>query len=112
MGMNSVSLQSRIRPEVMAEIPELVRLRRDLHQHPELGFQEVRTCALVADALEQEGLPVRRGVARTGVIALVEGGRPGPTLLLRADMDALPIQEQNRVPYASTQAGKMHACGH
>jgi amidohydrolase len=101
-----------MRSEVLAEVPEMVRLRRDLHQHPELGFQEVRTSAIVAEALERAGLPVRRNVARTGVVALVEGAHPGPTLLMRADMDALPILQENDVPYASLHPGKMHACGH
>ena len=91
---------------------ELVRLRRDFHQHPELGFQEVRTSGIVADHLASCGLEVRRGVARTGVVGLLEGREPGPTLMIRADMDALPIQEENEVPYRSVHDGRMHACGH
>ncbi len=101
-----------LRPDVIAEIPEMVRLRRDLHQHPELGFQEVRTSGIVADALEQMGLKVRRNVARTGVVAVIEGGHPGPTLLMRADMDALPVHEECAHEYVSHFPGKMHACGH
>ena len=103
---------NQLHPDVQQIIPEVVRLRRDLHQHPELGFQEVRTSALVAARLEELGLPVRRNVARTGVVALLEGALPGPTLLLRADMDALPIQEETGLPYASRNPGVMHACGH
>lgn len=91
---------------------ELISLRRDFHQHPELGFQEYRTAQIVADYLERCGLKVKRGVAKTGVVGLLEGSAPGPTLLLRADMDALPIQEENEVPYKSINNGIMHACGH
>lgn len=87
-------------------------LRRDFHRHPELGFQEVRTAGIVAQELTALGLEVSSGIAETGVIALVEGEQPGPVALLRFDMDALPIQEQNQVEYASDQAGVMHACGH
>src|SRR5262245_46439417 len=91
---------------------ELVELRRDLHAHPELAFEETRTSAMVADRLRAAGLAVRTGVGKTGVLATVKGGRPGKTVLLRADMDALPIQEENDVPYRSQNQGKMHACGH
>jgi amidohydrolase len=90
---------------------ELIRLRRDIHQHPELGFQEFRTARLVADTLQEIGLNVRTGVGRTGVVAEIGSGR-GPTIAIRADMDALPITEQNDVPYRSTNHGVMHACGH
>jgi amidohydrolase len=87
-------------------------LRRDLHQHPELGFQEFRTAGVVARELEQLGLEIQTGVAETGVVALIEGAKPGPVVLLRADMDALSVTEENTVPYASDTAGIMHACGH
>lgn len=87
-------------------------LRRDFHRHPELGFQEVRTAGIVARELAALGLEVSSGIAETGVIALLEGDHPGPVALLRFDMDALPIQEQNQVEYASEKAGVMHACGH
>jgi amidohydrolase len=100
------------RPEADALAPRLVSWRRDLHQHPELGFRETRTAALVAEQLEALGLEVRTGVGRTGVVALLQGGRPGPTVMLRADMDALPIQEISDAPYASQVANVMHACGH
>jgi len=91
---------------------DMVNLRRDIHAHPELGFQEVRTAAVVGAALADMDLAVRTGVAETGVVAVIEGARPGPTLMLRADMDALPIEEQSEVEYRSRTKGVMHACGH
>ncbi len=90
---------------------ELVELRRDLHRHPELSFQEHRTAALVADRLTALGLSPKRGVGRTGVTADIENGK-GPVVGLRADMDALPIQEQPDHDYGSTVPNVMHACGH
>jgi amidohydrolase len=89
---------------------QLVAWRRDLHMHPELGFQETRTAAVVAEALGKLGYRVRSGVGRTGVLGELGQGRP--VVAIRADMDALPIQEANPVPYASTLPGVMHACGH
>ncbi len=91
---------------------ELIATRRDLHRHPELGFQEVRTAGIVARRLGELGLEVRTGIAQTGVVGLLQGGRDGPTLMLRFDMDALPIQERNQTDYVSQTAGVMHACGH
>lgn len=91
----------------------LVATRRDIHQHPELGFEETRTAALAADRLRGLGYTVRTGVGRTGVVALKKGkGGTEKCVLLRADMDALPVEEANTVPYRSKHAGKMHACGH
>ncbi len=90
----------------------LIAIRRDLHAHPELGFEEVRTAGVVAAELTRLGIPHRTGVGRTGVFGVIEGGRPGPTLAIRADMDALPIGEETGLPFASTIEGKMHACGH
>ncbi len=87
-------------------------LRRDFHQHPELGFQEVRTAGIVARELSALGLEVTSGLAQTGVVAMLEGARPGPVVLLRFDMDALPIQEQTGASYTSQNPGVMHACGH
>jgi len=87
-------------------------LRRDLHMHPELGFKEVRTGGIVARELESLGIEVTKGVGKTGVVGLLEGEKPGPTLLLRFDMDALPIAEQTGADYASQNQGVMHACGH
>lgn len=100
------------RAEAEGLATQLVNWRRDIHQHPELAFQEIRTAGLVADALRRLGLEVRTGVGRTGVVGLLKGRRPGPTVMLRADMDALPIQEASEAPYGSQQAGTMHACGH
>ncbi len=87
-------------------------MRRDFHMHPELGFQEIRTAGIVAKELQKLGLEVTTGIGKTGVVALIEGSKPGPTLLLRADMDALPIVEQTGADYASQNKGVMHACGH
>jgi amidohydrolase len=90
----------------------VIALRRDLHRHPELAFEETRTAATVARVLEDAGLEVRRGVAKTGLVGVSRGARPGRTMLIRADMDALPVQEAPGRPYGSTVAGTMHACGH
>ena len=99
-----------------AEYAELVATRRDLHAHPELGFQERRTSTLVAERLRALGYTVKSGVGRTGVVGLMRGGatvsRAERKVLLRADTDALPTQEVNQVPYHSTVPGVMHACGH
>jgi amidohydrolase len=89
---------------------ELIALRRDLHRHPELSFRETRTADVAARAVEALGWRVRRGVGRTGVVA--ELGTGTPIVALRADMDALPIQESGDTEYRSTVAGVMHACGH
>lgn len=90
---------------------ELIALRRDFHQHPELGFEEHRTAKVVEAYLHDLGLTTRR-VAGTGVVAVLDGSRPGPVLMLRADMDALPVTEKNEVAYKSQNQGVMHACGH
>ena len=87
-------------------------MRRDFHLHPELGFREVRTGGIVAKELEALGIEVTKGVGKTGVVGLLEGARPGTTLLLRFDMDALPIVEETGAEYASQNKGVMHACGH
>ena len=92
--------------------PELIAIRRDIHAHPELGFQEHRTAGVVARELTRLGIPHRSGIGKTGVVGMIEGGRPGPCLAIRADMDALPITEQSGLPFASTVPGLMHACGH
>jgi amidohydrolase len=102
----------RLSPEVAAMTEELIATRRDLHAHPELGYQERRTAGIVAARLRELGIDIREGVAETGVIGLLRGARPGPTVLLRADMDALPIVEANEIPYRSQTPGVMHACGH
>ncbi len=87
-------------------------IRRDLHQHPELGFQEVRTSGIIAKELREIGLEVTTGIAKTGVIAMIDGAKPGPVIMLRFDIDALPISEQTGADYASQNPGLMHACGH
>ncbi len=103
----------RLSPDVAAVLDTVVAIRRDLHRHPELAFEEVRTAGIVADRLRALGLDPRTGIAKTGVCALIEGGAgDGPTVLLRADMDALPVEEANEVEYRSQIPGKMHACGH
>lgn len=91
---------------------ELIARRRDFHRNPELGFEEVRTAGIVAAELRRLDLEVQTGIAKTGVVGLLKGARPGPTLLLRFDMDALAISEANTTEYVSTVPGKMHACGH
>lgn len=99
---------------------KVVSWRRDIHEHPELSNREVRTAKLVADHLTALGLEVKTGVAHTGVVALLKGGKPGPCVALRADMDALPVTEQTGLPFASKakgeyngqEVGVMHACGH
>jgi amidohydrolase len=101
-------------------VPQVVAWRRDIHQHPELSNREVRTAKLVADELTRLGLEVRTGVAHTGVIGILRGGKPGAVVALRADMDALPVTEQVDLPFKSLvkteyngqQVGVMHACGH
>ena len=90
---------------------EFIAYRRDFHQHPELGMEEVRTSGIVAAYLESLGIEVTR-MANTAVVGLLRGAKPGRTIALRADMDALSIPQQNDVPYASVYPGKMHACGH
>ena len=96
-------------------VPGMVATRRDLHEHPELAYEEVRTAGIVTQRLRTLGMDVRTGVAKTGVVGTLHGGRTEPgakTLAIRADMDALPIHELNQVDYRSTADGKMHACGH
>ena len=100
--------------------PKMLEWRRDVHQHPELGTHEVRTAKLVADQLRALGLEPRTGIASTGVTAILKGGKPGPRIAIRADMDALPVTEQTGLPFASKivgtyrgqPVGVMHACGH
>ncbi|MEA2527456.1 MAG: amidohydrolase, partial [Thermomicrobiales bacterium] len=106
-----------VRHDVDEILPGVVADRRHLHQHPELGFQEVKTAAFVADRLRALGVEdIKTGIAKTGVTGLIRGTGTGPgadkVVLLRADMDALPIEEENEVDYRSTVPGTMHACGH
>lgn len=99
--------------EVPAKLAaEVVATRRDLHMHPELGFQEERTAGIVAERLRALGFDVHTGIAGTGVVGVMRGNKPGRTIMLRADMDALPILEENTQSYRSKNDGVMHACGH
>jgi amidohydrolase len=98
--------------EARALFPYTKSMRRDFHIHPELGFHEVRTGGIVAKELESLGLEVTKGIGKTGVVGLLEGAKPGPVILLRFDMDALPIVEDTGAEYASQNNGVMHACGH
>jgi hippurate hydrolase len=92
---------------------ELVAIRRDLHAHPGIGFEEERTSSIVAEHLAAWGIEVHRGIGKTGVVGVLRsGGGNSRRIGLRADMDALPIQETTGLPYASTNPGRMHACGH
>ena len=114
------ALHARLDRAAESVLPKVVAWRRDLHAHPELGNQEVRTSAFLAEQLLSLGYEVRTGAAKTGVVALLTGGRPGPVVALRADMDALPVTEETGLPFASTargeyngrEVGVMHACGH
>jgi amidohydrolase len=114
------AIAARADAAVAGVMPKVIAWRRDLHQHPELSNRETRTAGLVAEHLKKLGLEVRTGVAKTGVVGVLRGGRPGPTVALRADMDALPVTEEVDVPFRSTvkstyngqDVGVMHACGH
>ncbi|MFN8549279.1 MAG: amidohydrolase [Candidatus Eisenbacteria bacterium] len=102
-----------IRSSLRERFAKMVELRRDFHRHPELGLKEKRTSSAVVAHLEKAGIAVRAGLAETGVAGLVPGGAGrGRAILYRADMDGLPLQEENEVPYASSHTGVMHACGH
>ena len=96
-------------PDLIAEV---IATRRDIHAHPELGFQEVRTAGIVAERLRAYGYDVHEGIGVTGVVGVMHGHIPGKTVMLRADMDALPLPEETGRPFASREDGKMHACGH
>ena len=113
-------LRSQLAEEVSAVAADVISWRRDIHEHPELSNREFRTSKLVADHLKSLGMEVQTGVAHTGVVGILRGGKPGPVLALRADMDGLPVVEKTGLAYASTQLGEyegrevgvMHACGH
>lgn len=104
---------NQIKEKAEKYFPEVQAIRHHLHAHPELSFQEYNTSKFVVEQLTKLGIPYKAGVAGTGVVALIEGNNPGKRCIaLRADMDALPIEEKNDVPYCSTNRGVMHACGH
>src|SRR2546428_697697 len=110
-----MSASDRLKSDIDELVPDIVAMRRDLHEHPELAFEEVRTSGIVAQRLRTLGLEVQTGIAKTGVVGLLRGGasKPGAkTIAIRADMDALPIYELNETENRSTIDGKMHACGH
>ena len=98
--------------EVGKRLDSMVALRRDFHRHPELSFQEKRTSEIIADRLHKAGLEVRTGIARTGVVGVLRGDKPGKTIAWRADIDALPLTEILQAPFTSSTPGVMHACGH
>jgi len=101
-----------IKPEIKALKESIISTRRDIHQHPELAFNEHRTAKLVAERLKSLGIDVQTGIGKTGVVGILKGNGSGKTIALRADMDALPMQEISDIPYKSQNAGVMHACGH
>lgn len=109
-----MSPQNKLLTELHSLLPQIQALRQDIHAHPELGFQEHRTAALVYDYLYKLGITVHKDIGKTGVVGVLKGtaGESDRAIGLRADMDALPIQEQTNLPYQSTIAGQMHACGH
>ena len=119
-GAQSSALDAEIDRRAATVTPQVVAWRRDIHQHPELSGEEVRTSALVAAQLRSFGIEVHEHVGHTGVVGILRGGRPGPVVALRADMDALPVTEEVNVPFRSTvratyngqDVGVMHACGH
>ena len=108
---NSFDLVS-IRPEIRELQAQLVTWRRNIHQKPELGFQEHLTAELISQQLTKWSIPHQTGIAETGIVATIEGKKAGKVIAIRADMDALPVQEANQVSYRSQHDGKMHACGH
>src|SRR5687767_13636292 len=116
----AATLDKRIDDAAARVESSVIACRRDIHEHPELGNRETRTAQLVADKLKALGIEVQTGVAHTGVIGILKGGKPGRVVALRADMDALPVTEQVDLPFASKvrttyngqEVGVMHACGH
>lgn len=108
----ALTLLEKIHQSIDEFYPEMVEIRRYLHQHPELSFQETKTAKYIADYYEELGIPYQTGVGGNGVIATLKGAKPGKTVALRADFDALPIQDEKDVAYKSKVPGVMHACGH
>ncbi|MDT4292300.1 M20 aminoacylase family protein [Methylomonas sp. MO1] len=110
--LHAESLPAVLIPEIAANIAGIRELRRDIHAHPELCFEEVRTAELVAAKLIEWGIPIHRGLGKTGVVGIIKAGSSDKAIGLRADMDALPMHEQNSFAHASRHPGKMHGCGH
>ena len=102
----------KIHPNIIPLKNTIINTRRDFHKHPELSFKEKRTSKIVAEKLESFEIQTKRNIGKTGVVGILKGQGNGPTIGLRADMDALPIQETNDLPYKSINDGVMHACGH
>jgi len=111
-ALSQKQLDDRFAAAIHAQFPAAVRLRRHLHQHPELAFSEHRTAETIAAELKRIGCHVTTGVGRTGVLGILEGSQDGPVAAVRSDMDALPVKEQTGLPFASKIDGVMHACGH
>jgi len=108
-----MSLVTKIQQQSEQLFSEILEIRRHIHQHPELSFQEFKTAEYIQLQLKKHNISFTSGIVKTGIVALIEGKNPNKkTILVRADMDALPIEEKNNVPYASTNVGVMHACGH
>ena len=112
MAESAEKVRSRIRREADRIWPDVVRWRRRIHEHPELAWEEHETANLVHQVLTEIGIPTETGIARTGVVGTLATDIPGPAIVLRADMDALPVQESTGLPFASRHSGRMHACGH
>jgi amidohydrolase len=119
-GQASAKLQAKLDQQAQEVESKVIAWRRDIHQHPELSNREVRTAGKVAEHLKSLGIEVKTGIAKTGVVGILKGAKPGPVIALRADMDALPVTERNNLPFASKErttfngqeTGVMHACGH
>ena len=102
----------KLKESILSDAASIAAIRKDIHAHPELCFEEVRTADVVAAKLTEWGIPIHRGLGKTGVVGIIKGGESGRAIGLRADMDALPLQEFNTFDHASRHHGKMHACGH
>ncbi len=109
---NDLPWSEKLRPEVSERRDELIQLRQEFHRHAEVSFQEHWTAQRIKDWLKASGIEDVKAVTDTGVAALIQGGQPGPTIMYRADIDGLPIEEDSGVDYPSENAGAMHACGH
>ena len=104
--------ENRIQEEVSKVLPQVTEWRRHFHRHPELSGKEVETSKYIQEQLAALGIPFETGFFETAVLGVIQGGKPGRTVALRADMDALPVTEQTGLPFASENEGVMHACGH
>jgi amidohydrolase len=107
-----MGIKNQIKQVASDVFPEIISIRRHIHSHPELSFEEFETSAYICSILDQWAIPYKKGIAGTGIVAVLEGKTSGRTIAFRADMDALPVTEMNDVPYKSINIGKMHACGH